>query len=145
MKKVINGSLYNTETARKLGNWSNNRSCTDFDYCEETLYRTKAGKYFIHGKGGARSRYSKQTGIDSWRGGENIIACTYDEARKWAENHLDGDDYIAAFGEPEEDGTEVCMVRLPAALKAQLDREVSRTGKAQAHIVAEALKAYFEE
>jgi hypothetical protein len=90
------------------------------------------------------SKYAKTISSNEWSGGEKIIPCTYDEARKWAEDHLDGDDYIAAFGEPEEDGTEVCMVRLPAALKAQLDREVSRTGKAQAHIVAEALKAYFE-
>lgn len=141
MKKVINGSLYNTETARELGNWDNGEYGS-FGYCEETLYRTKSGKYFIHGEGGANSRYSRQTGSNSWSGGEKIITCTYDEAREWAEKNLDGDDYISAFGEPEEDGTEACLIRLPAALKTQLDREVSRTGKTQTEIVAKALEAY---
>ena len=50
MKKVINSTLYNTETARKLGNWDNGRYGS-FGYCKETLYRTKSGKYFIHGEG----------------------------------------------------------------------------------------------
>lgn len=143
MKKVINGTLYNTETARELGNWDNGEYGS-FGYCSETLYRTKSGKYFVHGEGGANSRYSKQTGSNSWSGGEKIIPYTYDEAREWAEEHLDGDDYIAAFGEPEEDGSEMCLIRLPSALKTQLDREVSRTGKTQTEIFAEALKAYFE-
>lgn len=142
MKKVINGSLYNTETARKLGNWDNGEYGS-FGYCEETLYRTKSGKYFIHGEGGANSRYSRQTGSNSWSGGEKIITCTYDEAREWAEEHLDGDDYIAAFGEPAEDGAEMCLFRLTPAVKAQLGREVSKTGKTQSDIVLAALEAYF--
>ena len=141
MKKVINSTLYNTETARKLGNWDNGRYGS-FGYCKETLYRTKSGKYFLHGAGGANSRYSRQIGSNLWGDGEKIIPCTYDEAREWAEKNLDGDDYISAFGEPEEDGTEACLIRLPAALKTQLDREVSRTGKTQTEIVAKALEAY---
>ena len=34
--------------------------------------------------------------------GEKIMPMTMDEAQSWAEEHLDGDDYIAIFGEPEE-------------------------------------------
>ena len=142
MKKVINGSLYNTETARKLGNWDSGEYGS-FGYCEETLYRTKSGKYFIRGEGGANSRYSRQTGSNSWSGGEKIIPCTYDEAREWAEEHLDGDEYAEIFGDPEDDSMEMCYFRLPATLKAQLDREVSRTGKTLSDVAAEAIAAYF--
>lgn len=142
MKKVINGTLYNTETARKLGSWSNTYNYRDFNYCEETLYRTKSGKFFVHGEGGAMSKYAQTISSNEWSGGEKIIPCTYDEARKWAEDHLDGDDYIAAFGEPAEDSTEMCLFRLPAAVKAQLDIEVSKTGKTQSDIVTAALIAY---
>lgn len=143
MKKVINGSLYNTETARRLGGWSNTNNYRDFNYCEETLYRTKSGKFFIHGEGGAMSKYAQTISSNEWSGGEEIIPCTYDEAREWAEVHLDGDDYIAAFGEPAEDGAEMCLFRLPSAVKMQLDRAVSRSGRTQSDIVAEALEAYF--
>lgn len=143
MKKVINGSLYNTETARRLGGWSNTNNYRDFNYCEETLYRTKSGKFFIHGEGGAMSKYAQTINSNEWSGGEKIIPCTYDEAREWAEVHLDGEDYIAAFGEPAEDGTEMCLFHLPSAVKTQLDKAVSRSGRTQSDIVAEALEAYF--
>ena len=89
------------------------------------------------------SKYAQTISSNEWSGGEKIIPCTYDEAREWAEVHLDGDDYIAAFGEPVEDGTEMCLFRLPSAVKTQLDRAVSRSGRTQSDIVAEALEVYF--
>lgn len=41
---------------------------------------------------------------------------TYAEAQAWAEEHLDGEDYITIFGEPEEDDT-----------KAQIHVNLSKT------------------
>lgn len=56
MKRVIEGHRYDTDTAKKIGtDGYSNRS--DFDYWEETLYKTKSGFFFIHGEGGPRSRY----------------------------------------------------------------------------------------
>ena len=43
MKKIINGKRYDTETAEKIGVWDNARSISDFDCCEETLYRKRTG------------------------------------------------------------------------------------------------------
>lgn len=143
MKKVIDGAMYNTETARKLGGWSNTYNYRDFNYCEETLYRTKSGKFFIHGEGGAMSKYAQTISSNEWSGGEKIIPCTFDDARKWAEKHLSGDEYADIFGDPEDDSVEMCYFRLPSALKAQLDREVSRTGKTLSDVAAEAIAAYF--
>ena len=51
MKKVINGKIYNTETATLIHQWDNGRR-GDFSSCEEDLYRTKKGAFFIHGEGG---------------------------------------------------------------------------------------------
>jgi hypothetical protein len=102
MKKIINGKLYNTETATCLGSWSNGHDVGDFTYCEESLYRTKSGNYFIFGLGGANSKYSQQCGQNSYSGGSDITVISEGDAKNWAEDHLDADEYIAAFGQPEE-------------------------------------------
>ena len=101
MKKIINGVLCNTETAKFIGSWEYSMP-NDLYYCYEALYRTKSGKYFIYGEGGPASKYSRMTGQNSWSSGEAIELLSLEEAREWAEEYLDGDEYIAAFGEPEE-------------------------------------------
>ena len=104
MKKVIEGSLYNTETAKELGSYrySNN---TDFAYFKETLYLTKAGKYFLHGVGGAMSKYATSCGNNNYSGDSRIEPMDYQSAQEWAERKLDGDEYEAIFGEIDEAGT----------------------------------------
>lgn len=101
MKKIINGKLYNTETAKCVGSdrYSYPR---DFHYWCETLYRKKGGDYFLHGEGGPASKYAEKVDSNGWSGGESIIPMNIDEAKKWAEVHLDVDEYIEEFGEPEE-------------------------------------------
>ena len=74
MKKVIRGRLYDTERARPIGSTSGTG---------ETLYRKRTGEYVLCA-------------------GDRIKPLAYDEARKWAENALDGDEVAAEFGEPEE-------------------------------------------
>ena len=137
MKKVINGALYNTETAKLLGknSYSNPR---DFRYWVETLYRTKSGKFFLHGAGGALTKYAVSVGQNEWSGGEKIIPLDLDSAQKWAEEHLDGDDYLAAFGAPEERTT----IMISAATKARLSDIKAKTGKSFGEIVAEAVAKY---
>jgi hypothetical protein len=119
MKKIIGGAKYDTATAKKLGEWSNGHGYGGFDYCEESLYRTKSGKYFLYGSGGALSKYAVSAGDNSWNGGSQIITMSRTAAMEWAEEHLDGDDYEDAFG-PVEEGTEQLNVTIPAALKARL-------------------------
>ena len=102
MKQIINGKKYNTETAKEMGCWSNNYYTNDFNYCEETLYRKKTGEFFLHGEGGAMSKYSQSCGQNTWSGGSEIIPMTEAEAREWAEKHLTVDEYEEIFGEVEE-------------------------------------------
>ena len=46
MKKIINGKLYNTDTARQIGSWDNN--ITDRLYwVSETLYQKQRGEFFL--------------------------------------------------------------------------------------------------
>ena len=101
MKQIINGKKYDTETAKKVGSWSNGYSYSDFSSCTEELYRKRTGEYFLYGIGGPMSRYSQSYG-NTTSGGEKIIPMTEAEARKWAEEHLDGDEYEEIFGEVEE-------------------------------------------
>lgn len=102
MKKVIEGKLYNTETAEELASWHNGCSYNDFNYCREVLYRTKKGNYFIYGEGGAMSKYSRFCGNNSWDGGDDIVPLTIEEAKEWAETHCSADNYCEIFGKPEE-------------------------------------------
>jgi hypothetical protein len=102
MKKIINGKLYNTETATALASWHNHYFPHDFNRVDETLYRKRTGEFFIHGEGGAMTRYNQRVSGGGWCGGEGIVPLTMDEAVEWAEVHLDADDYIKIFGEPEE-------------------------------------------
>lgn len=102
MKKIINGKKYDTETATKIGVWSNGLSFSDFKHCSESIYRKKTGEFFLHGEGGPMSAYSKSCGENSWSGGEQIVPLTEDEAKKWVENHLGADEYEEIFGKVEE-------------------------------------------
>lgn len=84
MKQVIDGKVYNTETAEVVAEFSNDFGVSDFRHCEETLYRTKKGRFFLAGEGGPMSRYSKSVG-DMQSGGSGIIALTVTEAQEWCE------------------------------------------------------------
>lgn len=110
MKKIINGILYNTETATLIGISKNGFGYPgDLYYCSERLYQKKSGEYFFFGEGGANSKYSTQISSNEWGGGEIILPLTPVEAKEWAEKNLDADDYINVFGEPEECGNHVTV------------------------------------
>ena len=100
MKKIIDGKMYNTETAEKIWHYDNGE--TGFDWCEETLYQKKTGEFFLYGEGGARSRYAESAGNGFWGSGSRIIPLREDEARAWAEGCLTGEEYEEIFGEVEE-------------------------------------------
>ncbi len=92
MKKVIDGKLYNTDTATGWWNWNNGYGHNDFNYCEETLYLSKKGAWFMHGEGGGNSIYSGSSG-DSTGPGDQVTLLSADEALDWL-SHYDGVDAI---------------------------------------------------
>lgn len=102
MKKVMNGKMYNTETAKEIGCDSNGLNYGDFDFVEETLYQKKTGEFFLDGNGGARTRYSKPSGSNSWSGGRELVPLSIEEAKEWVEEHCSADVYIETFGDVPE-------------------------------------------
>ena len=139
MKKIINGKLYDTSSARLIGSdsYSNRR---DFNYWSEDLYQKRTGEFFLYGEGGPMSRYSRSLGDNSWSGGEKIIPLSVDKARAWAEEHLSADEYEQAFGLPDEDAEDaVLYVKVPAAIMAQLKTRAAERGESVTKIVNDML------
>ena len=127
MRKIINGKSYDTEKATEVGCWSNNLSTRDFHHCTETLYRKRTGEYFLHGEGGAMSKYARAIDTNSWSGSEDIKPLTVEEARRWAEKNLDADEYEAEFGEvAEDDSRTVLSITMTASLAERLRREAAK-------------------
>lgn len=106
MKKIINGKRYDTDTAKFIGHAERSHP-RDLDYWAEDLYLKRTGEFFIHGEGGARSRYGRQTSQNWWSGGEKIRPLSLKEAQEWAEKYLDGDKYEEIFGKIEEDKVQI--------------------------------------
>lgn len=128
MKKIINGRLYNTETAKKLAEYQSSCPCSDFEYFEETLYQKRTGEYFLAGRGNALSKYSEVYAGAS-HSGERITPISYAQAQQWAESRLDADTYIKLFGEPEEDDTKQTVTySLSASAVQKAKREASERG-----------------
>lgn len=101
MRKIINGRMYDTETAKEICSWSNGYY-TDFKYIEETLYQKSTGEFFIHGEGGAASAYSKSCGSNSMCGGQSIIPVSESLAKDFVERHGSVEDYENLFGKVDE-------------------------------------------
>ena len=128
MKAIKNKKTYDTETATKIGG-NGYGYPRDFRYWYEALYRKKNGEYFLSGEGGPLSKYAVSTGTSETSGSETIIPMTPDEARDWAEVNLDADDYIAAFGTPEEDDDHVIVtVNFNKATYDMINREAASAG-----------------
>ena len=128
MKKVINGKVYDTDTARKVG-------CFDYGLGDrisgwsETLYVKRTGEYFLLGEGGPGSKYSVCTGVNDFSGSTKIFPLSYDDACKWAEDNLDGNAYVAEFGAVPEDGTNAKLtLYLPASTIERAKRKVAQDG-----------------
>ncbi len=88
MKKIINGQIYDTETAKEVIGYTYSH-LGDFNYVEETLYKTQKGNYFLSAYGGAASKYCTDLGNEGYGSGETIIAMTGYEALEWIEERED--------------------------------------------------------
>lgn len=129
MKKIINGKVYDTSTAKELGSWSNMADYGNFSQFSETLYRKKTGEFFLHGEGGPMTKYAVAEGSNSWRGGSRIMPMSFSEAKEWAEEHLDGDEFESIFGAVAEDESrvQVCC-SLSAATVETIKRKAAELG-----------------
>lgn len=91
MQQVINRTLYDTESSERIARYAGNTDPSDFYFLIEELYKTAAGDYFIHGQGGAQTKYAKR--VSGGRtGSEEIREVTEEEALEWCEDRsIDGE------------------------------------------------------
>lgn len=90
MKKIIDGKMYNTETATRIGNGGSpgGVSRSDFNYYyDEDLYRTKKGAFFLVGEGGPMTKYSRNCGDNCFCGGNDFFVLSDREALAWCERN----------------------------------------------------------
>jgi hypothetical protein len=101
LKKVIEGKVYNTETADLIADagYSNGG---DFQYWYEELYITQKGQFFLYGEGGPMSRYGRSVGNNTTSGSSNIQLYSKEEAFQWCEENDIEADVIAEYFEIEE-------------------------------------------
>ncbi len=120
MQTIIRGKKYDTDTAKEVCCYSNNLPFGDFDWIQETLYVKRTGEYFLHGKGGARSKYAKADG-DFMGGGSEIIPLSEKEAQSFVEENGDTETYEKFFGEVSEGETRTTII-LSEATKKKLQQ-----------------------
>lgn len=136
MKKIINNKVYDTNKATEIGTWESGR-WGDLDHVAETLYQKRTGEFFLHGEGGPQTKYAMSVGQGNWSGSEQIIPLAWENAREWAESHLEAEAYEKAFGEVAEDESRT-TVTLSLSAGAV---ETAKRAAAQAGV---SLSAYIE-
>lgn len=136
MKKIINGKVYDTDTAQTVCIWDNG-VYGDINSVSETLYRKRTGEFFLHGEGGARTQYAMSTGDNCWSSGSKIIPLSWDAAREWAEEHMTSEEYESVFGKVIEDDSKMVITLSISASSVELAKRAA----AQAGI---SLSAYIE-
>ena len=140
MKKIINGRRYDTDSAKALAEASySNRS--DFNFWEETLYRKSTGEFFLYGEGGPASRYAQAVGQNSWSGGERIMPLSTEEAKKWAEENLSGEEYEKIF-EVTEDSKKVVTFSLSEDVIEKIKQISGETRRPMSEILADMIRNY---
>ena len=105
MKKLIDGKLYDTDSAELIASVYPNgtQDQSNFRFLRERLYRTASGRWFIAGVGGAKTSYSQPAASGGVTGGEDIRAVTDKQAFAWLERHNcveEAQDYFADRIEP---------------------------------------------
>lgn len=139
MKKIINGKLYDTETAKEVGLMSHGEGPCDFHYFVERLYKKRTGEYFLHGEGGSMTQYARTIGQNQWSGGEKIMPMDYQAAREWAEKHMDAEEYMEEFGPVSEDGNgerTVLTISLDGATAERIRRAAQEAGMSVSALIA---------
>lgn len=100
MKQIVNGRMYNTETATLVTTLDAD-SRSDFGWERTSLYRTPKGNYFLAGEGGPTSRWRcKTSGGGAWKGGEGLRPLDPAQALAFAEAaYADAETIAQYFGD----------------------------------------------
>lgn len=123
MKKVINGKLYDTDTAKEIGRINDEPS---MNY-EIRMFQKKTGEFFMY--------------VWSIRSKSYIKPLSFRVAQEWIQDNLPGEVYCEIFGDPDEDAEDVLLgVRVAATAAAKLKRLAAESGKSQNKIIEELIQ-----
>lgn len=86
MRRIIDGKVYDTETATEVAHYWNGLAGNDFRNVSERLYITKKGNWFTAGHGGPMSKYSVSNG-NSTSGGDGLEPISQEAALRWLERN----------------------------------------------------------
>ena len=101
MKAIINGKVYDTDTAKHVGSYSYSYP-SDLHYFSENLYCKKTGEFFLYGEGGPASKYCEYIAENRQKSGSRITPLSIEKAKEWVEQYCSTDTYIELFGPAEE-------------------------------------------
>lgn len=96
MKEIINGKVYNTETAEKICSWENGYCSEEPYYVLETIFQKRTGEYFLYGCGGTLTKYGQSHG-NSNIAGASIIPFSVEDCKKWASDKLSAVEYFSIW------------------------------------------------
>ena len=143
MKKIINGRQYDTDKAQYMGGDSGGEG---FSHWSEELYQKRTGEFFLHGEGGALTKYAEYEGDNRWHSGEDIIPLSLEAAREWGEKHLDGDAWESIFGAPVENAEPVALnLQIRGDLMARLRMLALERGQTLTACVEAVMEAGLEK
>ena len=99
MKQIINGKMYNTETACEIMTNDFFDEWKSSAHICETLYKKENGEFFL-----CRDMFGDGDAIDEyyWVLKHRMEPLTEERAKMWVEKYGEVETYIALFGEPEE-------------------------------------------
>lgn len=121
MKKIINGKVYDTDTAKEVGAWDNG-IYGSFDSVSACLYRKRTGEYFIE-------KHDCYTGA-------TIEKMSYEKARQWAEEHLDADTYLGEFDAvADDDSTVTVCYNIKECTRDLVENECRKTGETRSTVI----------
>jgi hypothetical protein len=99
MRRVIDRKLYDTDQAEQIARHAPNVDRGDFHYLIETLYKSSDGEYFLHGEGGAATKYAEPCSGGGTTSGAEIELLDEAAALDWCEERgIDAEVVIAEFG-----------------------------------------------
>lgn len=112
----------------------------ELDYIAEKMYLKQNGEFFLHGVGGAKTQYAERVGNNMWGSGESISPLAYQEAEKWAEEHLSGDEYESIFGEISQSDENVTVhISMEKSKLESIRRKASENGMNLSEYIASSL------
>lgn len=98
MRQIIDRKLYDTDVAEEIAEHAPNTDRSDLYYLVEALYKTDNGEYFLHGAGGAATKYATSHS-NGKSGGEELTVLSEDDAVDWCEDHsIDAGIMLEEFG-----------------------------------------------